>query len=197
MLIQVPEGVAFRHELARLAVERLISPNRARVLHRKTVDALEAASTVDRPDLPRLAHHAEGAGDGKAVLRFAPRAAALAASVGAHREAAAQYARALRFSDDLSYEERADLLDRRSHECFLNDQYDEAIEAQQVALEYHRKLGDRRKEGTRSALSRRPSGVQDGPPKPSARAARPWPSWRRSGPGESSRWRSTIPRRSP
>ena len=88
----------------------------------------------------------------------------------------------------------ADLLDRRSHECFLNDQYDEAIEAQQVALEYHRKLGDRRKEGTRSALSRRPSGVQDGPPKPSARAARPWPSWRRSGPGESSRWRSTISR---
>ena len=147
MLIHVPEGVAFRHELARLAVERLISPNRARVLHRKTVDALEAASTVDRPDLARLAHHAEGAGDGKAVLRFAPRAAALAASVGAHREAAAQYARALRFSDDLSYEERADLLDRRSHECFLNDQYDEAIEAQQVALEYHRKLGDRRKEG--------------------------------------------------
>ena len=147
MLIHVPEGVAFRHELARLAVEGSISPIRTHLLHRMTVDALEAASTADRPDLARLAHHAEAAGDGEAVLRFAPKAAALAASAGAHREAAAQYARALRFSDGLSYEERAELLDRRFHECFLTDQYDEAIEALELALEYHRKLGDRRKEG--------------------------------------------------
>ena len=50
------------------------------------------------PDLARLAHHAEAAGDADAVLRFAPAAAARAATLGAHREAAAQYARALRFA---------------------------------------------------------------------------------------------------
>ena len=48
----------------------------------------------------RLAHHAEAAGDGAAVLRYAPAAGrARAASLGAHREAAAQYGRALRFAD--------------------------------------------------------------------------------------------------
>ena len=61
--------------------------------------------------------------------RFAPAAAAGAASLGAHREAAAQYARALRFARRLAAAERAELLERRSRECFLTDQYDEGIAA--------------------------------------------------------------------
>ena len=197
MLIRVPEGVAFRHELARLAVEGSISPNRALLLHRKAVDALDVAPTTGGPNLARLAHHAEAAGDGEAVLRFAPKAAARAASVGAHREAAAQYARALRFSGGMSYEERAELLDRRSYECFLTDQYDEAIEALEGALEYHRKLEDRRKEGDSLRSLSKSSGVQGGPPKLSGPAARRWPSWSGSRRGVSLRWPSTISRSSP
>ena len=99
------------------------------------------------PDLARLAHHAEAAGDAEAVLRFAPEAAERAASLGAHREAAAQYARALRFGDHLQPEERAEFLSRRSAECYLTDENDEAIEAQRAALECYRELGDRRREG--------------------------------------------------
>jgi DNA-binding CsgD family transcriptional regulator/tetratricopeptide (TPR) repeat protein len=146
MLTSEPGGVAFRHELARLAVEESLPPNRSIALHRKALAAL-ATPPAGAPDLVRLAHHAEAANDAEAVLRFAPAAAALAASLGAHREAAEQYARALRFADGLSPKQRAELLDRRAHECLLTDQNVEAIEALEQALDYHRKLGDRRMEG--------------------------------------------------
>ncbi|HKV43417.1 MAG TPA: LuxR family transcriptional regulator, partial [bacterium] len=74
-------------------------------------------------------------------------AAARAAALGAHREAAAQYARALRFTGTAPLEARAELFERLSYECFLTDQFHQAIEALERALDCYRKLGDRRKEG--------------------------------------------------
>jgi len=138
--------VAFRHELARLAIEDAIAPNRRVALHR-AAHAVLAARESDDPDFARLAHHAEAAGDVDAVLRWAPRAAERAATAGAHREAAAQYARALRFADELGLRARAEFLHRRADECFMTDQFTEAIEAQEGALDCHRQLGDRRGEG--------------------------------------------------
>jgi DNA-binding CsgD family transcriptional regulator len=146
MLTASPAGVAFRHELARLAVEESLAPNRKVALHRKALAAL-ADPPSGAPELARLAHHAEAAGDAEAVLEFAPAAAAQAASLGAHREAAAQYARALRFADGQPLEARAELLKRRAFECYLTDQANEAVEAQKAAIEYYRRLGDRRSEG--------------------------------------------------
>jgi class 3 adenylate cyclase/tetratricopeptide (TPR) repeat protein len=146
VLAHAPDGVAFRHELARVAVEESLPPNRRLLLHRKALAEL-ADPPSGTPDLERLAHHADGAGDGSAVLRFAPAAAARAAALGAHREAAAQYARALQFADSLAPRERAELLALRSHECYLTDQSDEAIDALKKAIECHRGLGDMRKEG--------------------------------------------------
>ena len=52
---------------------------------------------------------------------WAVRAAEEATAAGAHREAAAQYSRALRFADGLPPEERASLLDRRSAAEYLTD----------------------------------------------------------------------------
>jgi class 3 adenylate cyclase/tetratricopeptide (TPR) repeat protein len=146
VLAHAPDGVAFRHELARVAVEESLPPNRRLLLHRTALAEL-ADPPSGTPDLERLAHHADGAGDGSAVLRFAPAAAARAAALGAHREAAAQYARALQFADSLAPRERAELLALRSHECYLTDQSDEAIDALKKAIECHRGLGDMRKEG--------------------------------------------------
>ena len=146
MLSAEQDGVAFRHELARMAVEDALPPDRRTALHRKALAAL-ADPPAGEPDLPRLAHHAEAAGDADAVMRFAPGAAAHAASLGAHREAAAQYARALRFGDRLEPEERAGFLNRRAVECYLTDENTEAIEAQRRALDLYRELGDRRMEG--------------------------------------------------
>jgi DNA-binding CsgD family transcriptional regulator len=145
ILTSGPAGIAFRHELARLAVEDSVPLHRRVDLHRKALAAL--ADPPGAPDLARLAHHAEEAADADAVLRFAPAAAERARSLGAHREAAAQYARALRFGERLPPAERAKLLERRSRECYLTDQYDEGIAALEQALDCRRALGDRRKEG--------------------------------------------------
>ena len=55
-------SIAFRHELARIAVDESINPHRRLALHRQALTVLE-----DPPggtlDLARLAHHAEAAGD--------------------------------------------------------------------------------------------------------------------------------------
>jgi DNA-binding NarL/FixJ family response regulator len=139
-------AVGFRHELARVAVEEALSPLRRRMLHRRALGALTAA-IGRRPDLARLAHHAEGADDAEAVLRFAPAAAARAAGLGAHREAAAQYARAARYADGLTLARRAALQERRSYECYLTGAIAEAVEARTAAMEIHRELGDPRGEG--------------------------------------------------
>ena len=92
--------VAFRHELARVTIEESIPPNRRVALHRAALAALEARGG-NSPTPQRLADHAEAAGDQEGVLRWAPEAAERAAHGGSHREAAAQFARALRFGHGL------------------------------------------------------------------------------------------------
>ncbi len=145
--------VSFRHELARLTVEEALPSGRKLSLHRAALRTLSARPAVAR-DLARLAHHAEAAQDEEAVLQYAPAAGEHAASVGAHREAAAQYARALRFAGSLSSAERAALLTRRSRECYLTDQADEAIDALRRATECYRESDDQLGEGrTLAALS--------------------------------------------
>jgi DNA-binding CsgD family transcriptional regulator len=146
MLTSVGEGVVFRHELVRLAVEHSIAPNGRIQLHRRALEAL-ATPPGGKRDLARLAYPAEAAGDADAVVRFAPAAAARAASLGAHREAAAQYARALRHGDRLAAAERASLLEAHAHECFVTDQYPDGIAALEEALEARRAVGDTLKEG--------------------------------------------------
>jgi DNA-binding CsgD family transcriptional regulator len=140
-VLQSQEGaIAFRHELARVAVEESLSPTRRLALHRAVLLAL--ADTGGAPlDLARLAHHAECAGDGEAVLRYAPKAAAQAARAGAYREAAAQYARALRFASAAGPGERAELLEGRSRACYLADDQLEAIDVIREAIRCRQEQG--------------------------------------------------------
>jgi DNA-binding CsgD family transcriptional regulator/tetratricopeptide (TPR) repeat protein len=142
ILLSGTTGVSFRHELARLAVENSVPVNRRVELHRRALRAL--AGTADPA---RLAHHAEGAADAVAVLRYAPVAGARAAEAGAHREASAQYARALRFGDGLSVAERAELLELRARACYTTDQYDDGIAALEEAVECRRALGEPLRQG--------------------------------------------------
>ena len=140
------DWIAFRHELSRLVVEESIAPDQALALHRAALAAL-ATPPSDKPDLNRLAHHAEAAGDRPALLAYAPRAADEASELGAHREAASHYARALRHADDLPTRELADLLQRYSRECYLTDEPDEGIDALRRAVACYHAIGDRLKEG--------------------------------------------------
>jgi DNA-binding CsgD family transcriptional regulator len=143
MLVAAGDGVAFRHELARLAIEESISPLERVAFHRAALRALRAAGA----DTARLAHHAEAAGDVEAVLEFAPAAAAQAAAAGAHREAICQYERALRFGENLAPERRAELLERGGHEYYLVDRFGDGVAWLWSAVELHRSSGDRVREG--------------------------------------------------
>ena len=139
-------SVAFRHELARQALEAAIGEHRKGLLHRAALAAL-AAPPTGVPDLARLAHHADAAGDDDAVLRFAPAAAARASKLGAHREAALLYARALRVAAAVPLPLRARLLEGRAAECFLTTQFEAAADAMRRALECYVELGDQLREG--------------------------------------------------
>jgi predicted ATPase/DNA-binding CsgD family transcriptional regulator len=139
-------GLTFRHALVREAIFSAIAPLRRRLLHARVLAALREAPETQR-DLALLAHHAEAAGDREAVLQFAIPAARQAAALHAHREAAAQYARALRFADVLPDVERADLFTRRSVACYFSDQGEEAIAAQRHALSIWHAAGDALHEG--------------------------------------------------
>jgi DNA-binding CsgD family transcriptional regulator len=146
MLTEEGDAVSFRHELARLGLESTVSPRRRRRLHASILAAL-ASPPVGSPDASRLAHHAEEAGDTAAVLEHAPGAARRAAAAGAHREAVAQYERALRQSERLPAGERAALLDAYADEAQLIGRYERSIDARLQAIRLLRELGDPLGEG--------------------------------------------------
>ena len=75
------------------------------------------------------------------MLRYAPAAAEEATRLGAHREAAAQYGRALRFAGGLPPGEQATLLERRSDALYLTDDQVAAIAELERAIEHHRRAG--------------------------------------------------------
>jgi DNA-binding CsgD family transcriptional regulator len=125
--------VAFRHELARLAVESTLSPLRLQALHTQVLQSL-LTHGAEPPQAARLVHHATGAHDAALIGRYAPLAARHAAAQGAHREAAAYYATALAHAESLSPEEQAALLEGRSYECYLTSQVEDAQQARLAVL---------------------------------------------------------------
>ena len=147
MLQEDIDGVAFRHELAREAILESIDPLRRRSLYRTALKGAIKSVGAGRSELAQLAHYAEGGADARAVIEYGVAAAEAAASLGAHREAAAQYERVLRFADDRPTTERARYLESYAEECATIDNLDEAIKAYQQAIELWREAGDRLKEG--------------------------------------------------
>ena len=136
--------VEFRHEIARQVVEESLPPGRRAGLHRAALAALAGQAA---PDLTRLAHHAEAAGDADAVLRFAPAAAERAAAAGARREAAGLYARALQFAGALEPAGQATLLERFADVAYYTGMGKQATAALREAVEIHRARGDLLRQG--------------------------------------------------
>jgi DNA-binding CsgD family transcriptional regulator len=151
MLRPYGNTVAFRHELARLALESAVAPQRRRKLHAAILAAL-ASPPVGSPDPSRLAHHAEEAGDAAAVLEHARLAALRAEQAFAHREAFAQYARVLRHGDGLDAADRAAVLAAYGLQAGITGRYEEAIAARTEAVALCRELGDRLGEGDNLSL---------------------------------------------
>jgi len=134
----------FRHEITRLAVEQAVPAHRRRVIHARILAALSAFGDADDA---RMAFHAEGACDGPAVFRYASSAARQAAELASHREAAAQFGRALRFAAGADPATAAGLYDGLAYELGLLDRWHDAADAGEHALASWRQAGDRPHEG--------------------------------------------------
>jgi DNA-binding CsgD family transcriptional regulator/tetratricopeptide (TPR) repeat protein len=135
-------ALAFRHELARLAVAGAVPPARQAELHRTVVERL-VERHGEQVDHARIAHHADAAGLGEVVLAHAPRAAELAARRGAHRQAREHLARALGYADRLTDPERADLLERFAEVADTVGDVDAALDAAEELVALRRRSGDR------------------------------------------------------
>ncbi|HKR75595.1 MAG TPA: AAA family ATPase [Rhodanobacter sp.] len=140
-LLLAEEGtLAFRHELARAAIESSLSAPAAEALHARVLAELEQSGIPTT--LARLAHHAAHARDREAVLRLAPRAADEASRRGAHKEAAAHLRNALAHAQGSGDARKAQWLDCLAYECYLTERIGEAIAAREASLQLWRTGGD-------------------------------------------------------
>jgi DNA-binding CsgD family transcriptional regulator/tetratricopeptide (TPR) repeat protein len=139
LLIKDGDDLRFRHEMARVAIEAAVPPYRKAAIHTKIMDALLASRCEDDA---RLAFHAEGAGRDDLVVRYGSRAGQRASELAAHREAAAQYARALRSATKTDIRARAELSDALAQELALVDRWEVSAEMRTAALELWRETGD-------------------------------------------------------
>ena len=119
-------ALKFRHEIARLAVHDAIPAHRRGEIHARILDALRGLGCDDDA---RLAFHAEAAGDGAAALGYAAAAARRAVGLGSHREAAAQFERAIRFADGADPAMAAGLYDGLARELAPLDRWQDAADA--------------------------------------------------------------------
>lgn len=144
LIVRAGEGFMFRHEIARQALEQSLSP-----VDRRRLNSFVLAYFYNIPNISvaRLVHHAKEAQDLPAICDLAPKAAAEAARLGAHRQAVRHYELALAHASAFPEAERASLYGLYAFECHLIGQVERAIAAQQNALALHRQLGDRLAEG--------------------------------------------------
>jgi DNA-binding CsgD family transcriptional regulator/tetratricopeptide (TPR) repeat protein len=138
LVLRDGDGLSFRHELARVVVLEDLPVIRGIGLHRSALAALRRAGVSDAA---RLAHHAEGAADGAAVLEFGPQAARQALANGAYREAIAQLGRSVRFASPTD-DRRVELLEQLGDAQMVVANGVAADEAWTEALAIRRERGD-------------------------------------------------------
>ncbi len=144
-LVASGDSLRFRHELARAAIESAVPAHRVRTMNSAVLGVLAERGDVDDA---RLAHHAELAEDPAAVLFYAPRAGEQASHLGAHRESAVQFERALRWAGESEPTVVASLRDRIADEYGLLDQWERSAELRERAVQCWRKIGNPRREST-------------------------------------------------
>ena len=133
------DRVAFRHELARRAIEHSLPSIRRRQLNASVVAALRAQA---RPERARLMHHAVEAHDVETIVAVGPAAAREAAQAGSHRQALAHSESVLPHLDRLGERERAGVLDAYGWELYNAHRFREAVEASRAAVALYERIDD-------------------------------------------------------
>ena len=139
MLHASGDSLAFRHELARRAVQDAISPLRRRELHATALSLLKSRSNVRAA---QIAHHAQQAGAAADVSKYSLLAADEADALGAYRESVAHLSRALEHSPNLSNAGRADLLERQAQTGEQCGEFEIATAAIREAIDARKRAGD-------------------------------------------------------
>ena len=134
------DAVAFRHELARRAVEQSLPVTIRFERNARVTAALLDAPT---PDLARVLHHCVEAGDDAGVVRHGPSVAREASRAGAHRQAVAAYEQVLARSALLDPAEHAALLDAHAWSLYNVNRLHDAAAAARAAVALADRLGDR------------------------------------------------------
>ncbi|MEO9239916.1 MAG: AAA family ATPase, partial [Jatrophihabitantaceae bacterium] len=152
LLVEAPQGLAFRHELARRAITDSLLPDERRNAHLRVLDSLASAPDTD---ISWLAFHAELAEMAGRVIEFAPIAAARDTELGALRSALDHLRAAVRHAELLPVADAAALHYRHGLAATATGVFAEAIEAFTRAAGLWHEGGDPAREASaRAALSR-------------------------------------------
>jgi hypothetical protein len=133
------DAVAFRHELARRAVEGSL-PRSVRMALNAHVLAL--LQQQDPADLPRIVHHAVEAGDDAVVVEHAPVAARQAFAVAAHHQGAALLEQAVLRRHLLPLAEQAGLLEAYAWALFGLHRTQDAVGLAADAIRLREEVGE-------------------------------------------------------
>lgn len=142
LLLHRNDGLSFRHELIRQAVEHALPMFRKQRLHLAALEQLEAQGASPA----RRLHHAMGGGDETRIAALAPDAAEEASAMGSHKAAAQAWSAML----DLDIGEaalEAHARERYAFELHMIGALDDAIEQQTLALSIYSREGNLLKQG--------------------------------------------------
>jgi DNA-binding CsgD family transcriptional regulator len=149
------DSVAFRHELARRAVESDLPQIRRRELNLAVLAVCEA----DGSDISRCAHHALEAGDPDAIMKWLPSAARRAAELESHHESVQHLRRLEPYLDRLDISALANHYDLWAYEEYLLSGAS-GRDMVEKAISLRRELGDDLKLGNSLLVASRIAWVE-------------------------------------
>ena len=120
----------FKHELYRRTIESALSPF-TRINHNKNVLTAFKNAFEANGEIERIIHHAKNANDHDTVVHYAPIAAAQAAALGAHIEAARLYFSAIEYYGGKDENKLVSFFEPYAYECYLTNRMKDAIIYQQ------------------------------------------------------------------
>ena len=138
--------VHFKHELFRRTVEGSLSPLKRVELNKLILDLFKD-EFENHGQVERIIHHAKNANAYDVVVYYCPIAAAHAAAVGAHIEAARLYITAIEYYQGSDQDILLQFYEAYAYECYLTNNIKEAIIYTGKSLKIHQKNSEVEKTG--------------------------------------------------
>lgn len=138
--------IFFKHELYRRTIESVLSPF-VRIALNKNILSLFRENFEESGEIERIVHHAKNANEYEVVSHYAPLAAAHAAALGSHIEAAKLYYTAIEYYQGGDKDKLIELYELYAYECYLTNKHKDAIIYTQKALNLWKEKNELEKMG--------------------------------------------------